>query len=89
MQEELFYDAQVGFTIKGGVEGQDGAGAFEAVACEVEFFHCMYYSPEMSVSRSCKAWEGLVKGRGIRVRRTVLHVHLNSRSIRRLAHPQI
>jgi hypothetical protein len=79
----------VGFTIEGGVEGQDGARAFEAVACEVQFFHCMYYSTGMSVSRSCKAREGLVKGRGIMVRRTVLHVHLNSRSIRRLAHPQI
>jgi len=77
MQEELFYYAEVGFFIEGGVEGENGAGAFEAVACEVEFFHSMYYSGHISWAR--KTGDGK--------RPTILHVHLDCRPIGRLAHP--
>ena len=37
--EELLDDAQMGFFLKGGVEGEDGPRALEAVADEVELLH--------------------------------------------------
>ena len=42
VEEKFFDDAQVWLFVEGGVEGEDGPGAFEAVACEMEFLHCMY-----------------------------------------------
>ena len=39
--EEFFDDEEVGGGGEGVVEGEDGAGAFEAVAGEVEFGHCV------------------------------------------------
>ena len=39
LRQELFDHAGVGGFLKAGVEGQDGAGAFQAVAGEVELFH--------------------------------------------------
>ena len=37
--EEFFDEGEVGLGVEGGVEGEDGAGAFEAVAGEVELGH--------------------------------------------------
>jgi len=42
MEEELFEDTEMGSRVKGGIEGEDGSGAFETVSCEVEFFHGVY-----------------------------------------------
>lgn len=42
MGEEFFDEEEVGGCCEGGVEGEDGAGAFEAVAGEVEF-RCRVY----------------------------------------------
>ena len=39
MCEEFFDDEKVRLAIEGFVEGEDGAGAFEAVSGEVEFRH--------------------------------------------------
>lgn len=41
--EELFDELEMWGGCESGVEGEDGAGAFEAVAREVEFGHCVYY----------------------------------------------
>ncbi len=30
--------------VEGGVEGEDGPRSFEAVSCEVQFFHCVDWS---------------------------------------------
>lgn len=49
VEEELFEDAEVGFAVEGGVEGEDWAGAFEAVACEMEFFHGVYCNLNQSM----------------------------------------
>ena len=35
VQEKLFQDAEMGFFVECGVEGEDGAGAFQAVSSEV------------------------------------------------------
>ena len=42
VKEELFEDAEVGFAVERGVEGEDWAGAFETVSCEVKLFHGVY-----------------------------------------------
>ena len=43
MSEEFFEDEEVWLGREGCVEGEDGAGAFEAVARKVEFRHGMYW----------------------------------------------
>ena len=65
----------MGFFVEGGVEGEDWARAFEAVACEVELFHCVDWEMLRSVS-----WEG--EG-GY----TVLHVHFYGGAVGGFAHP--
>lgn len=42
VQEHLLEEAEVRLLVELGVEGEDGAGALEAVACEVELFHCVH-----------------------------------------------
>lgn len=42
VEEEFFEDAEMGRGIESCVEGEYGPRAFEAVSCEVEFFHCVY-----------------------------------------------
>ena len=49
MQEKFFDYAQVGGAVEGGVEGEDWAGTFEAVACEMEFLHCVYCPSRISL----------------------------------------
>jgi len=49
VDEELFDELEVRGGGEGGVEGENGAGAFKAVAGEVEFGHCVYWA-EMSLS---------------------------------------
>lgn len=42
VQEELLDHFEVWLGLEGSVEGEDRAGALEAVAREMEFFHCVY-----------------------------------------------
>ena len=42
MGEEFFDDEEVRLGVEGGIEGEDGPRAFEAVPGEVEFGHGVY-----------------------------------------------
>ena len=76
--EELFDDEEVRLGRECCVKRQYRAGAFEAVASEVEFRHGMYW-----------AWMSAFVHTASGSTRTVLEVHLDRRSIGRLAHPYI
>ena len=58
MEEQFFEEAEVRCAIEIRVEGENGAGAFEAIPCEVEFLHCVYY-PLVSLKSKTRAyiWE--------------------------------
>ena len=47
--EDFFDEEEVWGGGESGVEGKDRAGAFQAIAREVEFGHCMYYERGISV----------------------------------------
>ena len=76
--EELFDDEKVRLGRERCVKRQYGAGAFEAVASEVEFRHGMYWT-------CMSAFVDTTSGG----KRAILEVHFDRRSIGRLAHPYI
>ncbi len=86
VQEELFDEAEVRVGVEGGVEGEDGPGAFEAVACEVELFHRVHCThPLLTLIDRPVCLSGDLIGS----KRTVLHVHFDRRPIGRFAHPEV
>ena len=82
---------------EGAVEGEEGPGALEAVAGEVEFGCCVYYPYSESAAGSfgqmgmreprCGPRGGIGNGRVESL--TILQMHLHGRAIRRFAHPHI
>ena len=82
---------------EGRIEGEDGPGAFEAVAGEVEFGHSVDLEElVMAVSRTewlgheeAGGGEGGRRRKWIRVRHTILEVHFHGWPVRRFAHPYV
>ena len=76
---------------EGGVEGEDGAGAAEAVAGEVQFGHCV----DCGCGVSCVAGLGgggqlfWRRGKESMGARTVLKVEFDGRTVGRFAHPYV
>ena len=76
--KKLFDDEEVRLGREGCVKRKYRAGAFEAVASEVEFRHGMYWACMSAFVHTASGGK-----------RTILEVHLDRGSIGRLAHPYI